>query len=136
MHPSEKSRDASLLFLRLIIAAIFLYAGYAKWPMWSAAPESMGMAPGFMWNLMKFLAIVEPIGAIAVAVGFLTRWAAAGLAIIMVGSIYVMQFTMGIGFVTPTAPGWEFNLLILGVCIAFVTFGPGRWSVDALWKKA
>ena len=128
-------QDASLLALRLIIAAIFLYAGYAKLPLWSVDPASMGMAT-WLWYVMKLLIIVEPIGAVALAVGFLTYWAALGDAIIMVGSIVVMQFMMHIGFVMPTAPGWEFNLLILASCLGLMAFGAGGWSVDARWRKA
>ncbi|TSC57612.1 MAG: Uncharacterized protein Greene041619_1040 [Candidatus Peregrinibacteria bacterium Greene0416_19] len=133
MQPSVKLQDAALLAVRLITAAIFLYAGYAKWGMWSAAPESMGMSAG-MWNFMKFLSIVEPIGAVALIAGFLTRSAAAGLAVIMLGAISLMQFTMGIGFATPTGAGWNFPLAVLAGCIALMAFGAGSWSVDAMWK--
>ena len=121
-------QETALVFLRVIVAAIFLYSAYAKLPFWSKAPE--GMSTG-MLNLVKFLSIVEPLGAIAVLFGFLTRWAAAGLAIIMVGAIYVLQFTMKIGFATPTGSGWNFPLEMLAACIVLLAFGPGRWSIDS-----
>jgi len=128
MRPYTKLQDAALLILRVITAVIFVYAAYAKLPLWSGTPE--GVSTG-MANLMKFLSIIEPLGALAVLVGFLTRWAATGLAIIMVGAIYVMQFTMHIGFATPTGAGWNFPLAVLPGCIIPVAFGAGSWSVDA-----
>ncbi|WP_423803185.1 DoxX family protein [Paraflavisolibacter caeni] len=62
--------------------------------------------------------------------GFLTRLAAVGLSIILLGAIYVTQFVFGIGFVTPTAPGWNMPLAVLGGCIILIAFGAGDWSID------
>lgn len=131
MQQHTKFQNIAIVVLRIIVATIFLYAAYAKLFIWSGTPEgfSAGMA-----NLIKFLSVVEPLGAIALIVGFLTRWAAAGLAIIMVGAIYVLQFTMNVGlFTTPQGVGWDYNLLILGGCIALMAFGAGRFSIDG-WR--
>lgn len=134
MQPHTKWQNTALLILRLIVAVIFLYAAYAKLGFWSGAPE--GMSAG-MVNLITFLSIVEPLGAVALIMGFLTRLAASGLAVIMVGAIYVLRFTMNVGFpTTPQGVGWDYNLLILGGCIALAAFGAGKWSVDAIRKKA
>lgn len=133
MKHTTTFQDSSLLALRLAIAAIFVYAGYAKIGMWSVAPE--GMSSG-MVLLMKLLSIVEPLGGVALAVGFLTFWASAGLAIIMLGAIVLLQFTMGVGFATAQGAGWNFALMTLVGCIVLMAFGAGRWSVDAKLKKA
>ena len=130
MQPYTKIQDTALLVLRLVVAAIFLYAGFAKWPFWSTPPEGMSAV---MLNLMKFLSIVEPLGAVALLLGTLTRWAAAGLGIIMVGAVYFVRVTMKAGFFTsPQGTGLDYNLLLLACCIALVAFGAGRWSVDAI----
>ncbi|HLD63929.1 MAG TPA: DoxX family protein [Candidatus Peribacteraceae bacterium] len=133
MMDFSKYKDADLLAIRIIVAAIFIFAAYAKFGFWSATPEGMSAS---MVNLMKFLSIVEMIGGLAVLVGFLTRWAALGLAIIMVGAIFVLQFTMQIGFATPTGAGWNFPLAVLGCCLALKVFGPGNWSMDAKMGRA
>lgn len=122
-----KFQNVVLLILRLVVAAVFLYAAYFKISFWSAAPEGMS---AFMVVVMKILSIAEPLGALALILGFLTRWAAGGLAIIMLGAIYVMQFTMSVGFVTPTGPGWNFPLIVLAGCLTLIAFGAGRWSID------
>jgi putative oxidoreductase len=132
VQPYTKVQNTALLVMRLVVAAIFLYAGSAKWPFWSTPPEGMS---GVMLNLTKFLSIVEPLGGVALIVGFLTRWAAAGLGIIMVGAVYFVRVTMKAGFFTsPQGTGLDYNLLILAGCIALVAFGAGRWSVDARLK--
>jgi putative oxidoreductase len=134
MLDSAKFQNTALLLARLITAVIFLYAAYAKFGLWSYVPEGGGPVDA-MTNLMKFLSIVEPIGALALIVGFLTRWASLGLAIIMLGAIYVMQFMMGIGFATATGAGWNFPLVVLATCLLLMAFGAGKWSVDAVMCK-
>jgi len=121
-------QNAALILLRAIIGAIFLYAAYAKLSLWSHTPPGL---PAWLLLVLKFLTIVEPLGGIAVLAGFLTRWAAWGLAMIMIGAILVTQFVMHIGFATPTGPGWNFPLMVLPGCIVLAAFGAGRWSVDA-----
>lgn len=128
MPSYTKSQNIALLATRLITATIFLYAGYAKIFAWSGPVE--GMSTG-MANLMKFLTIVEPLGALALILGFLTVWASRGLAIIMVGAIFYMQFAMKVGFSTPTGTGWNFPLIVLAGCLVLMAFGAGKWSIDA-----
>ncbi len=127
-----KNQNVSLLILRIVTAAIFLVAGYYKFSFWSAKPEGMSVS---MVNLMKFLSVAEPLGALAVLAGFLTRWAAAGLAIVLLGAIYVTKFSYGIGFVTPTGAGWNFPLAVLASCFILIAFGAGNWSVDDSRRK-
>ncbi|HLA57506.1 MAG TPA: DoxX family protein [Puia sp.] len=128
----SRSQNLALFVLRLIIALIFFVAAYYKLPFWEG--ETMGMSEG-MVNLMKVLSIAEPLGALAVLAGFLTKWAAIGLSMILLGAIYVVKFTYGIGFVTPTGPGWNFPLTVLACCIILLGFGAGNWSVDARKKS-
>jgi putative oxidoreductase len=127
MQTYSTYQNAALLILRIITAAIFYVAAYFKFPFWSGAPE--GISP-FLLFVTRLLSIAEPLGATAVLLGFLTRLAASGLIIILIGAIFVTQFVYGIGFVTPTAPGWNMPLAVLGGCIILAAFGAGRWSID------
>jgi putative oxidoreductase len=113
------------LVLRVAIAAVFLYHGSMKWSMWGQ--------PGFggMAALMKILSILEPLFAIAVLVGFLTRWSALALGIVMIGSIETKIATWHMGFSMAQGTGWEFDLMVLAGCVAVLCYGPGRLSVDA-----
>jgi putative oxidoreductase len=131
MNRYTTAQNAALLALRVIVGIIFLHAGIAKWFLWSIEP--MEGLPVWLHYLMLFLSIAEPIGAVALFAGFLTRAAAACLAIIMIGSIPVSHFLMAVPFFTaPQTPGWDANLMILGGCLALAAFGAGAWSVDAL----
>ena len=124
-------QSAALLALRVIVAIIFLHAGIAKLFLWTIPP--MEGFPVWLHYMMLFLSIAEPIGAIALLAGFLTRAAAACLAIVMIGSIPVSHFLMAVPlFTAPQLPGWDANLMILGGCLALAAFGAGAWSVDAL----
>lgn len=128
MRSSKTFQDVSLLLLRLIVGAIFLYAGAAKWTFWTTPVEGV---TGGMLILTKFLSIVEPIGGVAVIAGFLTRWAATGLAVIMVGAAFFVRFLMGAGiFTSAQGTGVDYVLLILAGCIVLMAFGAGKWAVD------
>lgn len=136
MQNFTKLQEPALIVLRLVVGAIFLWAGYAKLTFWSGVPEGMQMTAG-MLNLTKFLSIVEPLGGAALIAGFLTRWAATGLAIIMVGAFFILKFMMQAPFFTgPQGSGLDYITLIFAGCFALMAFGPGKWSVDAVWKKA
>jgi len=132
MNANTQSQNTALLFLRIITAAIFYVAAYFKFPFWSHVPE--GISP-FMLFTMRLLSIAEPLGATAILLGFLTRWAAVGLIIILLGAIYVSQFVYHIGFVMPTSPGWNFALSVLAGCLILAAFGPGAWSIDYSRRK-
>jgi putative oxidoreductase len=135
MQTYTKLQDIALVLLRAIIAAIFIYAGFAKWQ-FLATPESAGM-PAAMRMLTQFLGVVEPLGAVALILGFLTRWAGAGLSIIMFGSLFFVYFTMFNGFFTSyQGTGLDYNVLILAGSLILAVFGAGKWSVDSLRKKA
>jgi len=128
----SKSQNLSLLILRLIIASIFIAAGYGKFPMWSGNPYNLG---SFDLNMMKFLSIAEPLGALALILGMFTRLAATCLAIVLAGAIYYCLVVYKLGFFPAGASGWSFPLCILGGCIILATFGAGGLSVDAARGK-
>lgn len=121
-----KFRDAALFALRLIIAWIFFRASYVKWDFWHAAPP--GVSDG-MANFLKLLSIVEPICALALVTGWFTRWAAAGLAIIVLSAASIMHHADRHLHDT-VRTGLSYNLVILAGVIVLIAFGAGRWSVD------
>ena len=132
-QPYTRAQNNALLVLRLVVAAIFLYHTSAIWPFWSVPPKGMSV---MLLNVLKFLSIVEPLGGVALLLGVLTRWAAAGLGAIMVGAIFFGRLALHAGlFTTQQGTGLDYNLLILAGCVALIAFGAGGWSVDAIRKK-
>lgn len=132
MQSYNKSQNTALLILRLTTASIFFVAAYYKIPFWSMEPEGMS---AFLLFTTRLLSIAEPLGAIAVLIGFLTRLASVGLSIILLGAIYVTQFVLGMGFVTPTSAGWNMPLAVLGGTLILAAFGAGSWSIDGMKTK-
>lgn len=130
--PLGKHADWGRLALRLAIAGIFLAHGSMKWAYWSALPEGM---PTGMVTLFKLLSVVEPLGGLAMLAGFLTRYAALGLGIIMLGAIYMKIAVMGVPYATGSGMGWEVDALILAGCLVVLFEGPGKYSLDAVMRK-
>ena len=132
MRSYNSFQNFSLLLLRIITAAIFFVAGWYKIPFWKEVPKGMEMS-SFLLFTTKLLSIAEPLGATAILIVFLTRLAAGGLTIIMIGAIIVSQFVYHIGFAPSTGPGWDFPAAVLGGCLILMAFGAGRWSIDS-WQ--
>jgi uncharacterized membrane protein YphA (DoxX/SURF4 family) len=72
----------------------------------------------------------ELLGGAAMLLGFLTRWAALGLVIIQIGAIATV--TYGKGFSAGGGAGYEYNVALIGMCLALMLTGGGRLSVDQL----
>ena len=72
------------------------------------------------------VALLEFFGGLALVIGLLTRLAAFGLAINMLGAILLVHIAAG--FFMPN--GYEFALLLFAVSLALVIAGPGRFAVD------
>ena len=128
LYSLHQYSDLGLLMLRLAVATIFLVHGLMKRRMWQPNPP---MAGG-MLQIMKFLAIVEPLAAVAIAVGLLTQIAALGCVMIMVGAIYLKMQVWKIPFRADNNTGWEFDLVLLAACAVLFVSGAGVWALDYL----
>ena len=126
---SFQSMSAGLLILRLGVGIIFFVHGRQKLAMWKAQPSAQ-MSAG-MLNLLKFLSVAEPLGSLAVVAGFFTQPAAAGLACIMVGAIYLKITAWQKKFTGEG--GWEFEFILLCAALALVFLGGGSFALDRAW---
>lgn len=85
---------------------------------------------------IAFLVIVtESFGSLALLAGFLTRFAAASLAVIMLGAIVMVHLPQGFfmnWFGQQQGEGFEYHLLVIGIAAALLVTGGGRWSVDRI----
>ena len=117
----------ALFFLRVAVGTIFLAHGFSKRGMWKMQPSAQ--MSGGMLTVMRLLSVVEPLGGLAVLLGFLTNWAAVGLGIIMLGAVWLKMAKWKVLFSASDKMGWEFDLIILSVLVALLTYGPGAWAV-------
>jgi putative oxidoreductase len=117
------------LILRAGLAAVFIFHGL----------DLVSKEGGTAWD--EHLGLSKPeqaavawgqlIGGIAVAIGFLTRLAALGLAVIMGGAIAQVHWEHGFDI---RDHGWEYNYVILVVCAALILMGGGSLAVDRFFR--
>ncbi|HKF48051.1 MAG TPA: DoxX family protein [Terracidiphilus sp.] len=120
--------DLSLLLLRLMVAVVIGSSGYSHLRSPRQRAESIGMTVGFT----VFLGAAEMAGALGVAFGVLTRWAAVGMILVMAGAIYKKVFEWKTGFWGDKASGWHYDLMLVVMNIVIVCTGGGRFSLMAL----
>jgi len=121
--------DTGLLILRIVIGVVFLMHGGQKLFVYgfggvTGAFTQMGIpAPAITGPLA---AVVEFLAGGALVIGLLTRLAAIGLAIDMLGAILFVHHKGG--FFLPN--GYEFALTLLAANVAIVCAGAGYYSID------
>jgi len=119
LYPLLGYPDVAPLLLRLAIGIVFLV-------------HSRGKLKN-IHSFMGFIGVCELLGGAALVLGFLTQWAALGIAIIMVGAAYKKHFEWKVPFFTLEKMGWEYDFVLFAGCLALMFMGPGAWSVDMLW---
>ena len=88
---------------------------------------------GLPWLIAFLIIIGEFFGSLGLLVGFLTRFSAASIGVIMLGAITLVHWPNGFfmnWFGKQAGEGYEYHLLVLGISIALTVSGAGRWSVD------
>lgn len=90
--------------------------------------------------ILTYLVILaEFFGALALIVGFMTRFCAASVALVMAGAMFMVHLPNGFfmnWMGNQAGEGYEYHLLAIGMCLALLFAGGGRFSVDRALMKA
>jgi len=127
------------LILRLTLGLVMFPHGAQKALGWYGGYGFSGTL-GFFTDTMHlpwiiaFLVIIgEFFGSLGLLVGFLTRFSAASIGVIMLGAVTMVHLPNGFfmnWFGKQAGEGYEYHLLVIGIAIALTIVGAGRWSVD------
>ena len=131
---TPRQLEAGLAILRAVTGTIFVAHGAQKLFVYGFAGVAGGFAqmgipfPGVVGPLVGF---VELFGGLALIAGLLTRLAGAGLAVNMLGAMFLVHLPAG--FFAPN--GYEFVLMLAASATTLVITGAGRYSLDALLAR-
>ena len=128
--PTERQVSLALTVLRVVLGVVFIMHGGQKLFVYGLEGVSGGFAgmgvpaAGIVGPLVAF---VEFFGGVALVLGLLTRLAAVGTAVTMIGAIFLAHIDNG--FFGPN--GYEFPLTLLAASVAIALTGAGSLSLDA-----
>ena len=123
--------DWALLIARIIVGAVFMMHGAQKvfgafgGPGLSRVVQGMG-AIGYLVSIGEFF------GGLGLVVGFLSRFSAASIIVIMLGAIGMVHGKVGF-FMNWTGKqpgeGFEYHLLAIAGLLTILIAGPGRFAL-------
>jgi putative oxidoreductase len=125
--------DIALLVVRVVAGIIFAAHGAQKLFGAFGGPGLAAMVE-MMGPLGVLVTIGEFFGGLGLIVGFLCRFSAASLIVIMIGAIAMVHgqhgFFLGHGPEDKLATaGFEFNLALIGLLAPILIAGPGRFAI-------
>lgn len=129
VEPNSHDRNAvnvSLLLLRIIVGLIFAAHGAQKlfgaWdgPGLAKTVEQMGTPLGYLVPIGEFF------GGVGLIFGFLSRFSAASLIVIMLGAIATVHGKNGFFM---QKGGFEYNLALIGLLLPILICGTGKFAI-------
>ncbi|MGB6383593.1 MAG: DoxX family protein [Terriglobales bacterium] len=137
------SNDVALTTLRVVLGVVFFAHGAQKMLGWFGGYGFHGTI-GFFTHMgmpapVAFLVIcTEFFGGLGLIVGLLTRIAALGIGVEMIGAIFMVHLPNGFFMNwtgTQKGEGFEYHLLTIAIAAALLLRGAGAFSLDRSLSK-
>jgi len=131
--------DWALLIARVALGVVFMAHGAQKLFGAFGGPGLSGIV-GMLGPVGYLVTIGEFFGGLGLAVGFLSRFSAASIIVIMLGAVSMVHAKFGF-FMNwggnQGGEGFEYHLLAIGSLLTIAIAGPGRFAVERLvtWPK-
>ena len=125
--------------IRIVLGVILFPHGAQKLLGWFGGygfNGTMGFLTGSVglpWILALLVILIEFFGALALIFGFATRIVAVGIISLFTGIVLTSHSQNGFfmnWYGNAKGEGYEFHLLIIGMAVALLLSGAGKWSVD------
>ncbi len=141
---TDNDRVAALL--RIALGIVILPHGLQKVFGWFGGGGLSGTLGFFEQTfgvpaaLTLLVIAAEFLGALGLIVGFLSRAAAAGIGLVLLGAVYLVHWDVGFFMNWSGAQGgegFEYHILAVAIALAVVIRGSGAWSIDrALYDRS
>ncbi|MGH9863059.1 MAG: DoxX family protein [Candidatus Acidiferrales bacterium] len=136
----QTNNEATLLVARLALAIVMFPHGAQKLLGWFGGGGFVATVSGFQrGGIPAVLAVLviaaESLGSLSLALGFLSRFCAFGIGMVMVGAVLMVHYQYGFfmnWLGNQKGEGFEYHLLALGLVLVVLIGGGGRGSLDRL----
>ena len=126
--------DWALLVARLFVGVVFMAHG-AQILFGAFGGPGLSAFVQMLGPLGYLVAVGEFFGGLGLVFGFLSRFSAASIILIMLGAIATVHVKFGFFMNwagTQAGEGFEYHLLAIGILLPVLIAGPGRFAVGRL----
>jgi putative oxidoreductase len=126
--------DWALLVARLFVGVVFMVHG-AQILFGAFGGPGLSAFVQMLGPLGYLVAVGEFFGGLGLVFGFLSRFSAASIILIMLGAIATVHVKFGFFMNwagTQAGEGFEYHLLAIGILLPVLIAGPGRFAVGRL----
>ncbi|MGG5208791.1 DoxX family protein [Chryseobacterium sp. MIQD13] len=138
------NRDWTGFVIRLTLGLIMFPHGAQKMfggfggPGFSKEVEHLTEHMHLPWIISVMVILTEFLGSVSLIIGLASRLWAVAFGILFVNIIFIAHLENGFfmnWFGTQKGEGYEYHLLVIGLCIALELNGSGKYSADQLISK-
>lgn len=122
--------DMGILILRISLGIVLIPHGVYKFQKKQFFDKKWREEYGLPVGSVLLTGIVQIVGGLAIILGIFPRLSALIQLLVMLVATWVSIAKHSEPFLsTPEGKGWDVNLLLIGVLIAFILLGSGEWSL-------